>query len=303
MLITSPNQTHQEGVVAGLESTGREHGFVSVVTARALKTSMRLPCYAILWPDTGLELSVDGKRITLSTATFLITNPGQMLEAAPGAGAESRLTMIGLSTQLLATAYQELRIVSRKLFRSDRRSPGCWPVTFHNDPRRHDSCVSPVVRRIQSASRLGVHDKQWLVGQLRILAERLLFDEHKRAAGRTGRGVRQGPLASRLTRVRDYIDTSYDQPLRLEQMAQVVYASPYHFLRMFKSTYGQTPHQYLIRRRLEASKDLLETTNLPIKEISERVGFQNANGFYKAFKRCYDCSPANFRQTNGLALR
>lgn len=292
MLITSVPS------LEGLDSVARHHSFVHIPTAVDAGLNLALPSYAIYWVFDGfLSATVDGAPMPLRAQNILIGNPGQAISVArQQPGSRSRLMIVSITQTALAQAHDELRRATRNLF-SASSALQSWPVRFGNQPRTQDTYVSPVLLRIKAAVDLRTLDNTWLDGQLGVLGERLLLAEHKRITKVTVAGQRRGtsPLSARLIKVRDYIDQRYQQPLRLEHMARVVYASPYHFLRMFKEAYGQTPHQYLIQRRLDASRNLLETTSLRINEISERVGFQNANGFYKAFKRRYECSPAAFR--------
>ena len=288
-----------------LESVARHHCFVHMPCASHLDLHLALPSYTIFWAIEGFfSARMDqGTAVSLAPQSVLVGNPGQNISLTAEPGVLTRLMIISISQTALAQAHDELKRATRKLFKADTTLRS-WPVGFGNQERVRDNYLSPVLLRIKAAIDLGTHDNVWLDGQLGVLSERLLLTEHRRITNGNDvpRPRGRSPLSARLVKVRDYIDQRYHQPLRLEQMAQVVYASPYHFLRMFKEAYGQTPHQYLIQRRLDASRNLLETTSLRISEISERVGFQNANGFYKAFKRRYDCSPAAFRES-GRQLR
>ncbi|MEY2459942.1 MAG: hypothetical protein QOG30_1772, partial [Acidimicrobiaceae bacterium] len=71
-----------------------------------------------------------------------------------------------------------------------------------------------------------------------------------------------GDVLVHLRRARDHADRSYAGPLTLEEMAAVACLSKYHFLRLFRATYGMTPMGYVSKRRIERAQDLLRATNL-----------------------------------------
>jgi AraC family transcriptional regulator len=72
--------------------------------------------------------------------------------------------------------------------------------------------------------------------------------------------------------------------------------SPYHFVRVFKRWIGLAPHQYVMRRRLERGKELLEDTDLPIAEIALAVGCANQSHFSALFRRVTGMTPMTYRQ-------
>ncbi|HLU67054.1 MAG TPA: helix-turn-helix transcriptional regulator [Kofleriaceae bacterium] len=102
-------------------------------------------------------------------------------------------------------------------------------------------------------------------------------------------------LRERLERARRLIDARYDQPLELEQIARAACLSPYHFHRLFRREFDDTPHQYLTRRRVERARELLLRSDLPITDVCFRVGFQSLGSFSALFRRHAGHSPARYR--------
>lgn len=84
-----------------------------------------------------------------------------------------------------------------------------------------------------------------------------------------------------------------DKDLQLDELAKKVGISKFHLIRLFKRSFGLTPHQYLIDKRLEKAIELLPNT--PINEIALAVGFSDASSFGKAFKQRYGCTPSAFK--------
>jgi AraC-like DNA-binding protein len=107
----------------------------------------------------------------------------------------------------------------------------------------------------------------------------------------------QVPPARHLLRARDYMDRHYAEPLDLEAIARRAHASKAHFVREFRATYGETPHQYLLTRRIERAKHLLHTTQLSVTEICLAVGLQSLGSFCTSFKRIVGVTPGQYRRT------
>jgi len=92
-----------------------------------------------------------------------------------------------------------------------------------------------------------------------------------------------------------YIETSYAEPCSLDQLAQSVNLSRYHFLRVFMAATGQSPNQYVINTRLRAAADLLLTSAEPVSEVALKVGFNDLSHFHARFRSVFGCSPRRFR--------
>jgi AraC-like DNA-binding protein len=106
------------------------------------------------------------------------------------------------------------------------------------------------------------------------------------------------PLARHLLRARDLVDSRYAEPLDLEALARAAHVSPRHFSRSFRATFGETPHQYLLTRRIERARHLLRTTDLTAAEICLAVGFRSQGSFTTTFGRHVGCSPTAYRRAN-----
>lgn len=118
---------------------------------------------------------------------------------------------------------------------------------------------------------------------------------HAATAHRDGRCVREDAIA-RLKRARAFIDAAYEAPIDLERIAAEAHFSRFHFLRLFKDAFGETPHAYLTRCRIERAKELLARTDLPVTQICFEVGFASLGSFSTLFARHVGRSPDRFRR-------
>ena len=87
-----------------------------------------------------------------------------------------------------------------------------------------------------------------------------------------------------LLRARDTMDRAYADALDIESLASSVHLSRAHFIREFKDTFGETPHRYLQRRRIERAMRMLRETDEPVTEISIEVGFRSLGTFSRTFR-------------------
>lgn len=104
-----------------------------------------------------------------------------------------------------------------------------------------------------------------------------------------------GLPANRLRQVIEYINEHSAQNISLATMALMVQMSPFYFSRLFKQSTGLTPHQYLLKCRIEQAKQLLRTSSLSIAAIATEIGFADQSHFARHFKRYVGITPSQFR--------
>jgi AraC-like DNA-binding protein len=98
-----------------------------------------------------------------------------------------------------------------------------------------------------------------------------------------------------MLRARDAIDRDYTLPLDVPRLAAIAHVSDAHFIRSFKLTFGETPHRYLQRRRIERAMYLLRATDRTVTDICMAVGFSSLGTFSRTFADVVGESPSQFR--------
>jgi len=98
----------------------------------------------------------------------------------------------------------------------------------------------------------------------------------------------------RLVQAKLFIDSHFDESINLDAIADEAYFSKFHFIRIFKKIYRQTPHQYLTHVRLEKAKQLLQS-NMPVGEICYACGFESIPSFTTLFRKTNGCTPSDYR--------
>ncbi len=100
---------------------------------------------------------------------------------------------------------------------------------------------------------------------------------------------------TRLQRVTEHIQQNLDKDLTLGELAAVVFMSPYHFARLFKSSTGVPPHRFVVRQRVARARACLATEALSITHISRMVGFRTPSHFTTVFRRLLGVTPGAYR--------
>jgi AraC-like DNA-binding protein len=104
------------------------------------------------------------------------------------------------------------------------------------------------------------------------------------------------PPVRHLLRARDLADARYFEPLGVEDLARAAGLSRAHFSREFRRAFGESPHAYLLTRRLERAAALLRTTDRSVADICFRVGLASVGSFTTSFTRTFGMSPTAYRE-------
>lgn len=102
-------------------------------------------------------------------------------------------------------------------------------------------------------------------------------------------------LSKRIVQAKLFIDANFSKRICLQNIAGEACFSRFHFIRLFKSIYGKTPHQYLIKVRLENAKELLQK-GMPVTKVCFTVGFESAGSFSALFLHYTKLSPSAYQQ-------
>ena len=99
-----------------------------------------------------------------------------------------------------------------------------------------------------------------------------------------------------MLRARDAMDRAYAEPLNVPALAAIANVSEAHFIRTFRATFGETPHRYLQRRRVERAMFLLRATDRSVTDVCLDVGFNSLGTFSRSFQEIVGESPRAYRE-------
>ncbi|MFN8655191.1 MAG: AraC family transcriptional regulator [Candidatus Obscuribacterales bacterium] len=151
----------------------------------------------------------------------------------------------------------------------------------------HDEFVRAVMLALREEARCGFASGQMYGDSIATaLAAHLMtkysLSKHKLTAPKGKMGTEA------VNEVIDWLNEHYTKDVSVADLSEQANLSPYHFCRMFKTSTGMTPHQYLIKIRLKAARELVKSDNtLTLKQIAQRVGFFDASHLSRHFKRMY----------------
>ena len=139
----------------------------------------------------------------------------------------------------------------------------------------------------------GVGGRLYAESLANVLAVHLL--RHYTTLGVSSPKFAGGLSGKKLNQVMSLIAESYETDLSLADLAEVAGMSTFHFAREFKRTTGTTPHQYLIKFRVDHAKALLSGSEMPLVEVSSRSGFSHQSHFTRLFRRLTGTTPQSYR--------
>lgn len=204
-------------------------------------------------------------------------------------GLAHQATLDGPSEHL--AIYVEPTLIARAA--ADSRMTACFEIL--EKYTRYDAVISNIGYGL-----LGELNSEGLSGRLyaeslgNLLAVHLL----RHYANQDIQPLRHlgGLSGTKLRHVNDFILEHYSHDIKLEQLAQVAGMSSFHFAREFKRTTGVTPHQYLIKFRVEQAKSFLANEDLSLIEVSLRSGFSHQSHFTRLFRKLTGTTPQLYRQ-------
>lgn len=173
-------------------------------------------------------------------------------------------------------------------------------IGFFEKTYNTDLILSSQIKTIKDNITFFENDPLWLDEQFFKLMQTMLFehiDTLKEAEAILAiKSSTREELYRRISIAHDYIRAFYNEPIKLQDVAQVACLSPNHLLRNYSRIYGKTPHQHISEFRILKSKQLLSRTEFNITDITYELGFSNPASFSKMFKQHVGISPLQFRK-------
>jgi AraC family transcriptional regulator len=186
---------------------------------------------------------------------------------------------------------------SERLTQFRRLEPGLQTTapefSFAADQKFH-LVANSLIELLETARRELERDGELAKASL-ITASRILHTQIERCSVANGCST-GGLMAWQIARVQTYIDSNLDRTLHIRNLSAVACRSPAHFCRKFKLAFGESPHAYVVRRRLERACHLMMTSAASLSEIALSVGLSDQAHLCRLFRRAFGQSPASWRR-------
>jgi AraC-like DNA-binding protein len=154
--------------------------------------------------------------------------------------------------------------------------------------------ASSLAQLVDVARRELEHDREAAKASLATVSTILQTEIERQSGARRSRTA--GLAGWQIARVRAFIDKNLDRTIHTQDLSVVARRSPAHFSRSFKLTFGEPPHAYVVKRRLEKACHLMITSPASLSEIALSVGFSDQAHLCRLFRQAFGQSPANWRR-------
>lgn len=246
------------------------------------------------------QIRVDNKIVTLDENSFCLVNPGQSYDLIIPEQAEStEVFNLHFGNEFFSKAISALGQSTSSLLDNPNLK-----VASNELPIRSFWKEDAILKKINLLK------SKYSQGIEAPTEEEILFDIFQLSYKESQMGFNaiesikslkattRKEVISRLLVALDFIHSNFTKDVSIDDIANVAMLSKFHFLRTFKEAFGQTPHQYLTKIRLQKSKELLKQTSWSVAEIATYLGYQQANSFTRLFSKTFEVSPVAYRISN-----
>lgn len=271
----------------------------SDITSNKLQTQLT-DDFSIRFVFSGDEIYNIGRRqLTLYPDSFLILNKGTQYTSKIDSGSPVESFSLGFDQAFLQDFNNSWQLNDRKLL-DNRTSSRVHGYDFSETLYPFKGDIRFNVQHLKNYMDKGVHDEMLINEYLHhcLINYYTIYDEEifkKIEALKFLNRSTKVEILRRLNLAKEYLLSNYNKNISLEALADHACLSVNHLLRTFKQAFHQSPHQFLMQTRLQRAKLLLKTTNYPINEIVNLVGFECPSSFIRLFKNRYHITPLKFR--------
>ena len=241
-------------------------------------------------------VNVNGSPVKINADFFFLTNRGQCYSLEINQKTEPTETFnIHFGEQFAEEAMASLSMRPEFLLEHQFEKPRTT-VNFYNRLYPKDEVTSRLIASLRTRPQIDtIYEEEQLYQLLaHVMQQQNQLGKVKQMIPALKSSTRE-EIIKRLFLSTDYIYTFFGQHLRLEELSQVSCLSKFHFLRLFKIAFGETPHQFITKVRLQKAKELLQSKNLEVGDIAKQVGFENPSSFSRLFYNQTGAYPTQFR--------
>ena len=262
------------------------------------------------WGPLSIKCAFKGKEFykvnncnyAVADENYLVINDGNNYSSYIDSVAEVESFTINFSPSFVKECMESTNETDESLLTNFRDFGNNNNVEIIERRYFHDHSVSPVIFRMLQLTEEDFNSNQGQIEELYFLLFERLLHKQKATLNEVSRvqAVKkstQMELYKRLYRAKDYIDSCYEEEISIRNLATVCWLNQSYFLRQFKKYFRISPLQYIVFKRMEAAKRMLEKdASMPISEVCTQVGYSDVSSFSKLFKGFYNSSPEKFKK-------
>lgn len=254
---------------------------------------------SIKWMASGLGRWRSGSRLfQVAPRSYLVFNKDQEYSVEIGADEPTESFCVFFRSGFVEDVHRASTTDDDTLL-SNPYGAASSPLYFYENVEDNTGDVIPALLQLRAALIEDVPEGVWLETQFHLLAQRLVRSRHDCRqsvnAIPAARAATREELYRRLRYGRDYIHEHFTEDVSISNIASASCLSPHHFHRLFTGVFRATPHQYLIKLRIERAKELLARTERPVTDICLTVGYESLGSFSTCFTRIVGMSPTSYR--------
>ena len=232
---------------------------------------------------------------------YLIFNNGQKYSARIQSETECETLSVFFRPSFAEEVLSSILASEENILDSPHNNPvtSDHPVTFIEMIYPFDGRLMQYIYKFSLAAKTGFDDDQWLEEEFYMMLK-VLYEIHKQV----GEEIHRIPAVKRSTKIevykkindaKDFLDDNFSSEIKIEDAAKAACMSNFHFIRLFKNVFGDTPYQYITYKRLAKASSLIMKTDMSITEVCMEVGFTSLSSFSWLFKQKYGLSPETMR--------
>ncbi|MCI0448468.1 MAG: AraC family transcriptional regulator [Chlorobi bacterium] len=242
----------------------------------------------------------------VTPSTYLIFNSGQKYSARIQSNETVETISVFFRPQFAEEVLSSLISSEDNILDNEITHPE-QPVHFMEILYPHDTVLYPFIFKFRMASKLGYDDNNWLEEEFYMLLKAFLGIHRQ-----VGKEIKRIPAAKKSTKIeiykriyraKDWLDENFSSEVKIEYAAKEACMSPFHFIRLFKNIFNETPYQYITRKRIDKAFDLILRTDMPITEVCFEIGFNSLSSFSWLLKQKYGMSPETMRTSYSMFQR
>lgn len=237
------------------------------------------------------RVTVDGHRVVIRPGVFFLSNSGQYYTLEIGK-AWTETVNIHFGEDFSEHALRSMHTKPELLLEGLDQ-----PTTsgFFNRAAILDERLSLLLKKLITPGRTALEEEQDLYEVLAVLAKDESLLHVRKNQLNALKASTKAELMKRMLKVTDFLFTVTDAQPDLDELARISCLSKFHFLRLFKLAFGQTPYQYLTAIKMKRAKALLTATMSEVKAIATSLGYPDASTFSRAFHSQVGLYPSQYR--------